>query len=165
VSRLPDIRRLLSKKQSAAGVVLIYSAAGSATASRRERTRAASLRRKGKAMGVSAPETPLAKRKCVPCEGGIEPLTIEQAEPMLSQLAQGWHIEGNKIVREFKFRDFVAAMKFVKQVAEIAEQEGHHPDIHISWNRVRMELTTHAIGGLSDNDFIVAAKMDELVES
>jgi 4a-hydroxytetrahydrobiopterin dehydratase len=72
----------------------------------------------------------------------------------------GWQLEENKLTRRFKFRDFMEAMAFVNRVAELSEAEGHHPDIHISWNKVRLELTTHAIKGLSENDFIMAAKIN-----
>jgi 4a-hydroxytetrahydrobiopterin dehydratase len=72
----------------------------------------------------------------------------------------GWQLEENKLTRRFKSRDFMEAMAFVNRVAELSEAEGHHPDIHISWNKVRLELTTHAIKGLSENDFIMAAKIN-----
>lgn len=104
----------------------------------------------------------LAKKKCVPCEaGGVEPFGQEESEKYLAQVP-GWALseEAKKISRGYKFKDFVQAMDFVKKVAEIAEGEGHHPDINISYNKVKLELTTHAIGGLSENDFILAAKID-----
>jgi 4a-hydroxytetrahydrobiopterin dehydratase len=76
----------------------------------------------------------------------------------------GWELQPDeqKLVRSFKFKDFKEAMAFVNRVADLAEAEGHHPDILISWNRVRLELTTHAIKGLSENDFIMAARIGEL---
>lgn len=106
----------------------------------------------------------LKSKKCVPCEGGTPPLTREESEKLLSQIPD-WEIFGNKkIVRDFRFKDFKAAMGFVNKVAELAEAEGHHPDILIhGWNKVRLELSTHAIGGLSENDFILAAKIDNLM--
>jgi 4a-hydroxytetrahydrobiopterin dehydratase len=87
----------------------------------------------------------------------------EEAERLMEQVP-GWELkpEEQKLVRRFKFKDFKAAMSFVNQVAALAEAEGHHPDIYISWNRVRLELTTHAIKGLSENDFILAAKISML---
>ena len=106
----------------------------------------------------------LLKRKCVPCEGGVPPLGKKQVELLLSQVP-GWKVsEDNKLIsKEFKFKDFVAVMKFVNQVADLAEEENHHPDIHIyQWNHLRLELWTHAINGLSDNDFIMAAKINAL---
>ena len=108
-------------------------------------------------------ETELARRKCAFCEGGVAPMAIEQAEPLMAQISKEWQIEGANLVRTFKWHDFQGAMRFVNRVAEIAEAEGHHPDIHISWNKVRLELSTHSIGGLSENDFILAAKIDELM--
>ena len=104
----------------------------------------------------------LLKKKCVACEGkGMKPLNKEEAFSLMEQL-EGWNIdEGFKIIfKEYKFKDFIGATNFVNKVAEIAEEEGHHPDIHIFYNKVVLELTTHAIKGLSGNDFIVAAKID-----
>jgi 4a-hydroxytetrahydrobiopterin dehydratase len=76
-----------------------------------------------------------------------------------------WTVGELALTRELKFKDFKAAMAFVVRVADVAEGEGHHPDIHVSWNRVRLELTTHKIGGLSTNDFVVAAKIDRVLAS
>jgi 4a-hydroxytetrahydrobiopterin dehydratase len=104
----------------------------------------------------------LLKKVCVSCEGkGIKPFDKIQAEEYLGQVS-GWILGGDvkKISKEYKFKDFIGAINFVNNVAEIAESEGHHPDIHINYNKVLLELTTHAIGGLSENDFIVAAKID-----
>jgi 4a-hydroxytetrahydrobiopterin dehydratase len=104
----------------------------------------------------------LAQGHCIPCEAGTPPMPPEQVQQMLPHVP-GWELEGDtKITRRFRFKDFVAAMAFVNKVAALAEAEGHHPDIHISWNRVRLDLTTHAIKGLSENDFIMAAKIDEV---
>jgi 4a-hydroxytetrahydrobiopterin dehydratase len=105
--------------------------------------------------------TPLTQRHCVPCEGGTPPMDVQTAREMVEQVP-GWELGDNKLTRRFKFRDFAEAMAFVNRVAGLAEAEGHHPDIHISWNRVRLDLTTHAIKGLSDNDFILAARTNEL---
>ncbi len=85
-------------------------------------------------------------------------MSMEQAEEMMDQVP-GWELQENKLVRRFRFKDFKEAIAFVNSVAGLAESEGHHPDIYISWNRVRLELTTHAIKGLSENDFIMAAKV------
>ncbi len=106
----------------------------------------------------------LTSRKCVPCEGGAKPMTGEQENRFHLEIPV-WklHREGaHKLTRNFKFKDFKAAMAFVNKVAELAEAEGHHPDIAISWNNVNVTLYTHAMGGLSENDFIVAAKIDKL---
>jgi len=102
----------------------------------------------------------LTKKKCEPCEGGVPPMPDDKAKEMLKQ-TPGWEKEGKKIQREFKFKDFVEAIKFVNKVADLAESEDHHPDIHIYWNKVQLVLWTHAIGGLSENDFIMAAKVNE----
>jgi len=101
----------------------------------------------------------LVQKHCIPCEAGTPPLTGQEAMALLEQVP-GWQLEDNKLTRRFKFRDFKEAMAFVNRVAALAEEEGHHPDIYISWNRVRLDLTTHAIKGLSENDFIMAAKVD-----
>lgn len=105
----------------------------------------------------------LLNKKCVPCEGGVPPLTREESEKFLIE-TPGWEIveNGKKIKREFKFKDFKEAIAFVNKVAQLAEDEGHHPDSHIYYSRVILELWTHAIGGLSENDFILAAKINEL---
>lgn len=104
----------------------------------------------------------LAQKKCVPCEGGMEPLAKEAASELLKKV-RGWELhDAVQIKKKFKFKNFKGAMGFVNRVAEIAEGEGHHPDIHIYYNRVELVLTTHAIGGLSENDFIMAAKIDNL---
>lgn len=106
----------------------------------------------------------LATRHCVPCEGGTKPMGRSEAEAYLGSVA-GWKlVDGQplKIACNVKFKEFVEAMQFVNRVAEVAEAEGHHPDFCVSWNRVKLELVTHAIGGLSENDFIMAAKIDQL---
>lgn len=105
--------------------------------------------------------TDLRQKFCVACEAGTPPMSIEQAEEMMAQVP-GWELQENKLTRRFRFKDFKEAMAFVNKVADLAESEGHHPDIYISWNRVRLELTTHAIKGLSENDFIMAAKVGGL---
>ena len=101
----------------------------------------------------------LTQKKCVPCEGGVPSLDKATVESLLTQVS-GWSLHGKWISKEFKFKNFVVAMKFVNRVADIAEQEGHHPDIHIHYNLVRFDIWTHAIDGLSENDFILAAKID-----
>lgn len=98
---------------------------------------------------------------CIPCEGGIPPLSKKEALALLHELTR-WELAGKKIEREFQFKDFKEAMRFVEKVAALAEKEGHHPDIHIHWNRVTLELWTHAIDGLSPNDFILAHKINQI---
>lgn len=105
----------------------------------------------------------LAQKKCVACEGGMPPLNKVEAEVLLKQV-KGWTLSGDArwLSKEFKFKDFKDAMGFANKVGDIAESEGHHPDLQISWGKVVIELTTHAILGLSENDFILAAKIDKV---
>ena len=103
----------------------------------------------------------LQEQKCVPCQGGMAPLTQQEAQNLQKEVPD-WTLKDNAMERTFRFRDFKEAMRFVNDVAEAAENEGHHPDIHIFYNKVRLELTTHKIKGLSQNDFILAAKIDAL---
>lgn len=105
----------------------------------------------------------LLNKKCVACEGGIPPLTEEESAKYLSQTL-GWELldDAKKIQKEFTFKNFKEAMAFINKVADLAEKEGHHPDIHIYYNEVNLELWTHAIGGLSENDFILAAKINHI---
>ena len=105
----------------------------------------------------------LSKQKCKPCEGGAKPLSPDAARGLAGEVPK-WKLRKDepRLWRELTFKDFVRAMKFVDKVAELAESEGHHPDIHIHWNRVKLVLWTHDIGGLSENDFILAAKIDAL---
>lgn len=106
--------------------------------------------------------TELAQRHCVACEKGTPPLPPEQVRTMMDQVP-GWTLEDGKLARDLKLKNFKQALALVNQIGELAEEEGHHPDLCIhSWNRVKIELYTHSIGGLSDNDFILAAKIDEL---
>ena len=105
----------------------------------------------------------LLNKKCIPCNAGTPPLTVSAAQELFSQLASGWEIvESTRIKKEFKFRGFMDAMAFVNKVAAIAEGEGHDPDIYIFYNLVRIELWTHAVNGLSENDFIIASKIETL---
>jgi len=104
----------------------------------------------------------LAEQRCTACEGGIPPFTHEQAVEYMSRVP-GWELPDDlHIERTFRFRNFAEAMAFANRIAEIAEQEKHHPELHISWGRVRVELSTHAVKGLSTNDFILAAKINKL---
>ena len=106
--------------------------------------------------------TELANKKCVPCQGGIPPLTEEQITPLASQV-QDWEvIENHHIEKEFKFTNFVDALDFTNKVGEIAETEGHHPDIYLAWGKVKIQIWTHKIDGLNESDFILAAKIDAL---
>ena len=100
-------------------------------------------------------------KECLPCEQKIGPLTKKESKELLKKV-KGWSLEGKKIVRKFVFRDFKEAMKFVNKVAVLAESEGHHPDVEIHWNEVTLVLWTHALNGLSENDFILAKKINVL---
>jgi len=105
----------------------------------------------------------LAAKRCVPCRGGVAPIPPEKAREILPG-ASGWLLEENatRLARRFEFEDFRAAMEFVNGVADLAEEEGHHPDFAIHWNKVDLTLWTHKIGGLHENDFILAAKINRL---
>ncbi len=106
----------------------------------------------------------LTQRTCKPCEGGVEKLSRLQSEDYL-KACPAWRLQesGDAIERKWVFKNFVKAIAFFNQVAEVAEAEQHHPDLHLTgYRNVKIVLTTHAIGGLSENDFIVAAKIDEL---
>ena len=105
----------------------------------------------------------LAQKKCVACEGDAVPMTTMEAETMLTH-GKDWSLapDAKKIAKQFKFKNFKAAMEFANKISDIAEAEGHHPDLSIGWGRVGVELSTHAIGGLSENDFILAAKIDKI---
>ncbi|MDP3901502.1 MAG: 4a-hydroxytetrahydrobiopterin dehydratase [bacterium] len=106
----------------------------------------------------------LIKKHCIPCEGGVSPLDEIEIKEYLKQVPEWSFIKSphHSIDREFKFRNFIEAMEFVNKVADLAEREGHHPDITINYNKVNLSLWTHAIGGLFENDFILAAKIDKL---
>lgn len=104
----------------------------------------------------------LASRECVPCRGGVPPLKGEAIANLLSQL-RGWQvIAEHYLKRDYKFKDFREALDFVNQVGELAEQQGHHPDIYLSWGKVEITIWTHKIDGLTESDFILAAKIDDL---
>ncbi len=104
----------------------------------------------------------LTKSRCVPCEGGAKPMKKKDAIENLRS-AKGWKLKGSSIFLDKEFRNFVDAINFINKVAKLAEKEGHHPDICLhSWNKVRFTLSTHAIKGLSMNDFILAAKINSI---
>jgi 4a-hydroxytetrahydrobiopterin dehydratase len=103
-----------------------------------------------------------SEKKCIPCKGGVPPFTKPQATKYLRKLKRGWEIKNNKLEKEFKFKNFVQSMGFANQVALIAQAEDHHPEIEISFSKVEIELWTHKVGGLTENDFILAAKIDLL---
>ncbi len=104
----------------------------------------------------------LAKKTCVPCRGGVPPLTAEQIRPLIAQI-DGWNvIESHHLEKNYRFPDFQQALDFVNEVGRIAEDQGHHPDIYLAWGKVRITIWTHKIDGLTESDFILAAKLDEI---
>jgi len=107
----------------------------------------------------------LSARHCKPCEGGVAPLTREAAETLRQQVQPEWQIaaDARSLKREWKFKNFYRTMSFVNAVAHIANTEDHHPDLELGYNYCRMTFSTHSIGGLSENDFICAAKIDTLL--
>ena len=104
----------------------------------------------------------LTKKKCVACEGGMPSLKKSRINDLV-KLVPKWSLKKEHLCRNFKFKNFVEAMKFINSVAEIAEQEGHHPDFSVHYSKVEIELWTHAINGLSENDFIIAAKINKII--
>ncbi len=109
----------------------------------------------------------LTQKKCVPCEGGMPPLDSETIRKYQPQVHPDWQVIYEKsLQRRFDFKNFLAAVNFINQIAAVAEQEGHHPDLHLTnYRKLTIELSTHSIGGLSENDFIMAAKIDDLFQS
>ncbi len=105
----------------------------------------------------------LTDMKCIPCEGGVTPLSRTEAETLRAQTPE-WKVAANaqSIARSFAFKNFAQALAFANKVGALAEDEGHHPELLVEWGRVTVTLTTHAIGGLSENDFILAAKIDAI---
>ena len=108
--------------------------------------------------------TDLADRRCEPCDGGVAPLTRAAADELLLRLDPAWALDdkATSLRREFTFRDFYRTMSFVNAVAHVANIEDHHPDLEVGYNVCRVRYSTHAIGGLSENDFICAAKLDQI---
>jgi 4a-hydroxytetrahydrobiopterin dehydratase len=104
----------------------------------------------------------LAGRRCVPCHGGVPRLTGAEVEPLLAQL-RGWRVvDEHHLSKRYEFANFADALDFVNRVGRVAETEGHHPDVSFGWGYAELTLYTHAIGGLSESDFILAAKIDEV---
>jgi len=106
----------------------------------------------------------LAERTCVPCRGGIPPLTLEQIGPLREQLGEGWEVvDGHHLRKTYRFKNFAEALAFTNRVGALAEEIGHHPDIALAWGKVTLEIWTHKINGLAESDFIFAAKCDRLL--
>jgi 4a-hydroxytetrahydrobiopterin dehydratase len=107
----------------------------------------------------------LAEKHCVPCRGGVPALAGEELEKMKKQVS-GWQVVGgHHLIKTYSFPDFRTALDFVNRIGETAEQEGHHPDIYLAWGKVEVKIWTHKIDGLTESDFILAAKIDELKEA
>ena len=106
----------------------------------------------------------LTGKRCVPCEGGMAALTHEQASKHMAAISSDWKLaaDGKSVARAFKFRDFLRTMSFVNALAHVANIEDHHPDLEVGYNYCRVRYSTHAVDGLSENDFICAAKIDQL---
>jgi 4a-hydroxytetrahydrobiopterin dehydratase len=113
----------------------------------------------------------LAERACIPCRGDVPPLTREQLAPLLTEIDQAWSVReapdarrGSVMMleREYRFKNFKEAMTFAVRVGEVAEEQQHHPDLHVAWGKVTVEIWTHKIGGLTESDAIFAAKCDAL---
>jgi len=114
----------------------------------------------------------LASRDCVPCRGGVPKLTPDEMTPLLEQIARDWHVEHRPsekhgaidlLSRQYKFADFVRALAAANQIGALAEEQQHHPDLHVAWGSLRVEIWTHKIGGLTESDFVFAAKCDALL--
>ncbi len=105
----------------------------------------------------------LAKKDCIPCKGGVPPLKSDEITKLLEELANNWQvISEHHLKKEFKFPDFRTALNFTNQVAEIAEEQNHHPDIYLAWGKVEITIWTHKIDGLTESDFVLAAKIENI---
>lgn len=107
--------------------------------------------------------TRLAEKECVPCKGGVPPLRGEELRELAEELDAGWEVvEQHHLEKEFSFPDFRQALEFTNEVGELAEAQGHHPDIHLAWGAVRVTVWTHKIDGLTESDFVFAAKVEAI---
>lgn len=107
--------------------------------------------------------TTLSEKKCVPCEGGVSPIKGDTLKKLQTELANDWQVVDERhLEKEFAFPDFKSALKFANKVGAVAETEGHHPDIYLAWGKVGVKIWTHAVNGLTENDFILAAKIGTL---
>src|SRR5213082_3217431 len=104
----------------------------------------------------------LADKNCVPCRGGVPALTADEIKPLIASLS-GWQVEDNKkLIKSYEFKDFMGPVRFCNAIAEIAEEEGHHPDLYVRWGELRAYIWTHKVDGLTESDFILAAKIDRV---
>lgn len=107
--------------------------------------------------------TRLAEKECVPCKGGVPPLQGEELRELAEELDGGWEVvDQHHLEKEFSFPDFRQALEFTNEVGELAEEQGHHPDIHLAWGTVRVTVWTHKIDGLTESDFVFAAKVEAI---
>jgi 4a-hydroxytetrahydrobiopterin dehydratase len=104
----------------------------------------------------------LAEKTCIPCRGGVPPLTADEIRPLQAQVNDWTVVNNHHLERQFKFPDFKTALAFVDRVGALAEEQGHHPDIFLAWGKVGVTIWTHKIDGLTESDFILAAKVDQL---
>ncbi|MEX2540938.1 MAG: 4a-hydroxytetrahydrobiopterin dehydratase [Trueperaceae bacterium] len=105
----------------------------------------------------------LAAKQCVPCKGGVPPLAGEELRELSEQLGGGWSVvDEHHLAKAYEFEDFRQALDFTNRLGALAEEQGHHPDIHLSWGKVAVEIWTHKIDGLTESDFVLAAKTDRL---
>jgi 4a-hydroxytetrahydrobiopterin dehydratase len=103
----------------------------------------------------------LAKKECIPCRGGVPPLKGEELTGLLEELGGGWRVvDGQHLEKEYRFKNFRTALAFTNRVGDVAEAQGHHPDIQLSWGKVKLAIWTHKINGLTESDFVFAAKAD-----
>lgn len=104
----------------------------------------------------------LARKKCIPCSGGVPPLTETEQIELLEQLSAWEVVDGHHLTKEYSYKNFAEPLAFVNKVAEVAEAENHHPDIYLAWGKVKIDIWTHKIDGLTESDFVLAAKIDQL---
>jgi 4a-hydroxytetrahydrobiopterin dehydratase len=105
----------------------------------------------------------LAEKQCVPCKGGVPPLRGQELVRLASELGGGWQVvEERQLEKEYRFKDFREALGFTNKIGELAEAQGHHPDIYLAWGKVKLTIWTHKINGLTESDFVLAAKADSL---
>jgi 4a-hydroxytetrahydrobiopterin dehydratase len=110
--------------------------------------------------------TALAEKKCIPCDGGAPPLKGQELANMVKQLDGGWKVVNeHHLEKEYKFKNFREALAFTNRVGELAEEQGHHPDIYLAWGKVKVTVWTHKIEGLTESDFVLAAKADKALST
>jgi 4a-hydroxytetrahydrobiopterin dehydratase len=108
------------------------------------------------------PVSKLSEKTCVPCRGGIPPLSVPEQQELLTQVPDWQVIEGHHLLRDYRFKDFLEALRFTNEAGRIAEEQGHHPEIKVGWGHAEVTIWTHKIDGLTESDFVLAAKLDEI---